>query len=43
MKTVYILYWIPEQGDDIITFLINTETITSIEFDRYDYCIYPYR
>ncbi|MBD3918349.1 hypothetical protein H8B09_06245 [Paenibacillus sp. PR3] len=41
MKTAYILYWIPEQGEDIITFLIDTHSIIDIELDRYDERIAP--
>ncbi|WP_342563162.1 hypothetical protein NST84_27090 [Paenibacillus sp. FSL R7-0345] len=41
MKTAYILYWIPEQGEDIITFLVDTDSVITIELDRYDYSISP--
>ncbi|BFT71562.1 hypothetical protein [Paenibacillus sp. P36] len=36
IKTVYIIDWIPEQGEDIITFLIDTSVIAQIEFDLMD-------
>jgi hypothetical protein len=36
MKSAYIINWIPEQGEDIYTVLINTETITKIEISRVD-------
>ncbi|MBY9078843.1 hypothetical protein [Paenibacillus sp. CGMCC 1.18879] len=35
-KTAYILDWIPEQGEDIYTILINNKYIATIELDRYD-------
>jgi hypothetical protein len=41
MKTAYILYWIPEQGEDIITFLVDTDSLITIELDRYDYSVSP--
>lgn len=41
MKTAYILYWIPEQGEDIITFLVDIDTVITIELDRYDDQIAP--
>jgi hypothetical protein len=34
MKTAYIIDWIPEQGEDIINFLVDTSVIAQIEFDR---------
>jgi len=36
MKSAYIIDWVPEQGEDIYTVLINTETITKIEISRVD-------
>ncbi|WP_342480323.1 hypothetical protein NST07_24695 [Paenibacillus sp. FSL L8-0340] len=36
MKTAYILYWTPEQGEDIITFLVDIHSVIKIELDRYD-------
>lgn len=41
MKTAYILYWTPEQGEDIFSLLINNDTIASVEIDRYDSSIKP--
>ncbi|MNB89892.1 hypothetical protein D3C75_369430 [compost metagenome] len=41
LKTAYILYWIPEQGEDIYTILINNKYIAIIELDRYDMQIEP--
>lgn len=41
MKTAYILYWTPEQGEDIITFLVDTHSVIEIELDRYDNKIAP--
>ncbi|AIQ65423.1 hypothetical protein PSTEL_22220 [Paenibacillus stellifer] len=40
-KTAYILYWIPEQGEDIYTILINNKCIAIIELDRHDMQIEP--
>lgn len=34
MKTAYILGWLPEQGEDIYTVLINLNTIIRVEIDR---------
>ncbi|MCZ8516933.1 hypothetical protein O9H85_32175 [Paenibacillus filicis] len=36
MKTAYILYWTQEQGEDIITFLVDTHSVIMIELDRFD-------
>jgi hypothetical protein len=41
MKTAYILYWVPEQGEDMLTCLINTDLIAEIEIDRYDLTAKP--
>lgn len=41
MKTAYTLYWIPEQGEDIITFLVDMDYAVTIELDRYDHAIAP--
>ena len=41
MKNAYMLYWIPEQGEDIITFLVDTHSVIMIELDRYDYEVAP--
>jgi len=41
MKTAYILFWTPEQGEDIFSLLINNDTIASVEIDRYDSNIEP--
>lgn len=37
MKAAYILEWIPEQGEDIYTLLINDSTVTEIEMYRNDH------
>lgn len=34
MKSAFIIEWIPEQGEDIITFLVDTSTIAQIELER---------
>ena len=36
MKSVLIMDWIPEQDEDIITFLVDTDTIVQIELDRFE-------
>ena len=36
MKTAYFLEHIPEQGEDIYTLLIDTDTIVEIEINRFD-------
>lgn len=41
MKTAYLLYWVPEEGEDIMTFLINNNIITNIEMDRYNPDVRP--
>ncbi|WP_338552697.1 hypothetical protein [Paenibacillus sp. KS-LC4] len=41
MRTAYIIFWLPEESEDIVTLLINNNTIASIEFDRYDTSIEP--
>ncbi|WP_246627757.1 hypothetical protein [Paenibacillus solanacearum] len=41
MKTAYIIAWTPDQGEDIITFLINNNIIADIEIDRIDTKIEP--
>ncbi|MBY0014022.1 hypothetical protein [Paenibacillus typhae] len=41
MKTAYTLYWIPEQGEDIITFLVDMDYVVTIELDRYNHTIAP--
>lgn len=41
IKTAYILYWIPEQGEDIITFLVDTHSVIEIELDRFNHKIDP--
>ncbi|WP_271755149.1 hypothetical protein [Cohnella sp. JJ-181] len=41
MKTAYILYWIPEQGEDIITVLVDTHSVITIELDRFNHQIDP--
>ncbi|MDU0206501.1 hypothetical protein ACYEXS_36340 [Paenibacillus sp. MAH-36] len=41
MKTAHTLSWTPEQGEDIISFLVDTHSIIKIELDRYDNTIEP--
>ena len=41
MKAAHTLYWTPEQGEDIITFLVDNHSIIIIELDRYDNEIAP--
>ncbi|MBP1960839.1 hypothetical protein [Paenibacillus aceris] len=41
MKTAHVLSWTPEQGEDIISFLVDTQTVIKIELDRYDDTIAP--
>lgn len=41
MKTAYILDCITDQGEDIIVFLINNNTIADIEMGRYDLNVGP--
>ncbi|WP_409341520.1 hypothetical protein [Paenibacillus sp. MBLB4367] len=36
MKTAYIIKWLPEQGEDIFTILINNNVIARVELDRND-------
>lgn len=36
MITAYIMYWIPEQGEDIYEILINDDVITIIELSHDD-------
>ncbi|ETT46623.1 MULTISPECIES: hypothetical protein [unclassified Paenibacillus] len=41
MKTAYVLSWIPDQGEDIISFLVDTHSVIKIELDRYDNTVTP--
>ncbi|MDQ0887894.1 hypothetical protein QFZ81_002982 [Paenibacillus sp. V4I9] len=41
MKTAHVLSWTPEQGEDIISFLVDTYSVIKIELDRYDNTIAP--
>lgn len=41
MKTVHVLSWIPEQGEDIFSFLVDTHSVIKIELDRYDDTVAP--
>ena len=34
MKTAYILNWIPEQGEDLYTILIDTDIIAKVEINK---------
>lgn len=36
MRTAYFIGHTPEQGEDLYTILVNTDTIASIELDRYN-------
>lgn len=36
MITAYVLDWTPEQGEDIVTYLVNTDMVAIIETDRLD-------
>lgn len=36
VKTAYVVYWIPEQGEDIFHVLINAENLVEIEIARDD-------
>ncbi|PSL34766.1 hypothetical protein [Chitinophaga ginsengisoli] len=35
MRTAYTLNWIPEQGENVYTILINDSIIATIELDKY--------
>lgn len=41
MKTAYVFSWTPDQGEDIISFLIDTHSVIKIELDRYDKTVAP--
>ncbi|MCU6792382.1 hypothetical protein OB236_09600 [Paenibacillus sp. WQ 127069] len=41
MRTTYVLDWIPEQGEDIYTVLVNTDSVCEVELDRYDLSVEP--
>ncbi|AIQ16789.1 hypothetical protein H70357_09030 [Paenibacillus sp. FSL H7-0357] len=41
MKTAYVLSWTPDQGEDIISFLVDTHSVIKIELDRYDKTVAP--
>lgn len=41
MKTAYFINHVPEQGEDFYMMLINTNVITKIEVDRYNYDVNP--
>ncbi|KOO47181.1 hypothetical protein [Priestia koreensis] len=41
MITAYIIYWIPEQGEDIYKILINDSIISEIELERNNSEIMP--
>lgn len=34
VKTAYILHWIPEQGEDLYTVLINNNIISYVEIEK---------
>ncbi|MFG0215391.1 hypothetical protein ACFU8X_19975 [Brevibacillus porteri] len=36
MRTAYLIGHTPEQGEDLYTILVNTDTIVVIELDRYN-------
>ncbi|WP_127529476.1 hypothetical protein [Paenibacillus kobensis] len=41
MKTAHVLSWTPDQGEDIISFLVDTHSVIKIELNRYDNTISP--
>ncbi|MCM3628458.1 hypothetical protein M3194_13915 [Paenibacillus glycanilyticus] len=41
LVTAYSLQWIPGQGDDIVTYLINADLVAIVETERYDASIEP--
>lgn len=41
MRAAYIIYWIPEQGEDIYKILINDSLIAVIELERTNYEVKP--
>lgn len=41
MKTAYIIYWIPEQDEDIYYILINDRLISIIDLNRNNYEVKP--
>jgi len=41
IKSAYIIDWIPEQGEDIYTILINTDIIVIVELDRLNLHLEP--
>ncbi|KQL50025.1 hypothetical protein AN963_10250 [Brevibacillus choshinensis] len=41
MVTAYVLNWIPEQGEDILTYLVNIDTVAIIEINRVDQSVEP--
>ncbi len=41
MKTAYVVGWIPEQGEDLFTILINDDIIAVVELDRVDSGVEP--
>ncbi|MCL6603147.1 MAG: hypothetical protein K6T94_09760 [Paenibacillus sp.] len=41
MKTAHVLSWTPDQGEDIISFLVDNHSVITIELDRYDKTIAP--
>jgi len=41
MKTAYIIYWTPEQGENIYSILVNVDEIAQIELDRFNSDIEP--
>ncbi|SEM50879.1 hypothetical protein [Paenibacillus sp. OV219] len=41
LATAYSLHWIPEQGEDIVTYLINTDIVAIVETDRHDSSVEP--
>ncbi|SDW22162.1 hypothetical protein [Paenibacillus sp. CF384] len=41
MKTAHAVDWIPEQGEDIISYLVDTHSVIKIELDCYDKSVVP--
>ncbi|WP_438445395.1 hypothetical protein [Gorillibacterium sp. sgz5001074] len=41
MTTAHVLSWTPEQGEDIISFLVDTHSVITVELDRYEKTMAP--
>jgi hypothetical protein len=42
MRTAYTLDWIPEQGEDIYTILVDLDMVATVEVDRLDKASKPF-